>query len=499
MLAALVATCVPAVHAATALTQLRLSPDITVTLGGATVVAPDAVASDNLAGSYSLILSSLPGNVAAYHFAGGVHWLVFDTTVTLPGGLVASPRDVVAWNGSAWSLILSGATAGIPDGVMIDALASTNGTDLLLSIDTTAVLGAVTAGPSDIVRYSAGSWSSYLSASAASIPDGLNVDGLEYLPGGHLLLGFDTAGSVGGVSFVSTHILEYTPGAPGTWEINNSPASRDSGWGAGANLRDFWATSAPNRAPTAASDSYATAFNTPLVAPAPGVLSNDSDPDWDTLTVVTWGNPAHGVLSSTGANGQFTYTPNVGYSGIDSFTYSVSDGRGGSASATVSIIVASAPGANRPPVAANDAYSTALNTPLVVSAGSGVLANDSDPDGDVLSVFVWGAPAHGTLSGTGANGQFTYTPNTGYSGADSFTYSASDGRGGVANATVAISVGGAPPPFGGAATPIPTLNDKVLPLLSAFLGLFALFRLRRRTRPTADRVRSNTWLPRRLE
>jgi hypothetical protein len=82
---------------------------------------------------------------------------------------------------------------------------------------------------------------------------------------------------------------------------------------------------------------------------------------------------------------------------------------------------------NNAPVAVDDSYTTAQDTPLVVSAAEGVLANDTDADGDALSVGDTAGPAHGTVTVDSA-GSFTYTPQAGFSGADFFTYEATDGR-----------------------------------------------------------------------
>ena len=162
------------------------------------------------------------------------------------------------------------------------------------------------------------------------------------------------------------------------------------------------------------------------------MLANDSDPDSDPLTVTGATTPAHGT-AVVNANNTITYTPTTGYTGPDSFTYSISDGRGGTASATVSITVS--PAGNRPPVAVSNSATTAFNTAVTIN----VLANDSDPDGDPLTVTGATTPAHGTAM-VNANNTITYTPATGYSGPDSFTYSISDGRGGTASATVSITV-----------------------------------------------------------
>lgn len=94
----------------------------------------------------------------------------------------------------------------------------------------------------------------------------------------------------------------------------------------------------PNRAPVAAADAART---TPGSAVAVAVLANDSDPDGDTLSVTAVSTPAHGTAVKN-ADGTVTYTPAAGYVGADSFTYTVSDGRGGTATGTVTLTVAEA-------------------------------------------------------------------------------------------------------------------------------------------------------------
>ena len=184
-----------------------------------------------------------------------------------------------------------------------------------------------------------------------------------------------------------------------------------------------------NSQPVAVGNSATTALNTAVTI---NVLANDSDPDNDPLTVTGTTTPAHGT-AVVNANNTITYTPATGYTGPDSFTYSISDGRGGTASATVSITVS--PAGNSQPVAVGNSATTALNTAVTIN----VLANDSDPDNDPLTVTGTTTPAHGTAV-VNANNTITYTPATGYSGPDSFTYSISDGRGGTASATVSITV-----------------------------------------------------------
>ena len=102
---------------------------------------------------------------------------------------------------------------------------------------------------------------------------------------------------------------------------------------------------------------------------------------------------------------------------------------------------------NSAPVAVADSYSTAHNTALV-QAAPGVLANDTDADANPLTAIVDTSVSHGSLT-LNANGGFTYTPTTGYSGPDSFTYHASDGTASSNVVTVSLTVGAPANPLRG--------------------------------------------------
>jgi uncharacterized repeat protein (TIGR01451 family) len=189
---------------------------------------------------------------------------------------------------------------------------------------------------------------------------------------------------------------------------------------------------AVNDAPVAAGDAVTTAEDTPTTFPVTG---NDTDTEGDVLTVVSWSTPAHGVVTCSA--GSCTYTPDANYHGPDAFAYTVSDGNGGTATATVTITVTAV---NDAPVAPDDSASTLEDNPVLVD----VLANDTDVDsavdGDVLTITAWSDGMHGTVAcdATGC----TYTPGADYNGPDSFTYTISDGNGGVATATVTLTVVG---------------------------------------------------------
>jgi hypothetical protein len=185
-----------------------------------------------------------------------------------------------------------------------------------------------------------------------------------------------------------------------------------------------------NQPPVAVDDSATTAFGQPVAVP---VLANDSDPDGDTIAIASVSAPLDGTAAIAG--NAVVYTPAAGFSGVDRFSYTISDGRGGTATAFVTVVVAPAP--NQPPIAVND--TGAFNQTVIA-----VLANDSDPDGDPLAIIAVtqpiganGGPA-GTVAITGTT--VTWSP-AGYLGAATFTYTISDGRGGTATATVDVVTG----------------------------------------------------------
>ncbi|MEI7563639.1 MAG: Ig-like domain-containing protein, partial [bacterium] len=160
------------------------------------------------------------------------------------------------------------------------------------------------------------------------------------------------------------------------------------------------------------------------------VLSNDTDVDVDTLSVSAVTQPSHGYTSINGL--QVQYTPNLYYYGLDSFTYTTSDGQGGTSIATVNVTINHV---NHNPSSVGDLAITSESVTVDVS----VLSNDSDIDsGDTLSISAVGAASNGTTSINGTKAR--YTPNLGFTGSDSFTYTVSDGNGGTSSSTVNVTI-----------------------------------------------------------
>ena len=180
-----------------------------------------------------------------------------------------------------------------------------------------------------------------------------------------------------------------------------------------------------NDAPVAGGDLVTTAEDTPVTVE---VLGNDGDVDGEALVVSIAGAASHGELQVVGNT--VRYTPAADFNGPDRFTYTASDGNGGSATAAVQVTVTAV---NDAPVAADDATTTDEDTPATLS----VLGNDRDVDGDPLRVLAVGA---GSSAVVNQDGTLTYTPPADFNGSDSFTYTVGDGNGGTDTGTVTVTV-----------------------------------------------------------
>ncbi len=192
-----------------------------------------------------------------------------------------------------------------------------------------------------------------------------------------------------------------------------------------------------NRTPYAQPDAYSTDEDTPLTVAAPGVLANDLDDAGDVLSAVLTSAPAHGTLQLQ-SDGSFGYAPNPDYFGSDSFRYQPRDnGNPALTGSPITVTITVRP-VEDTPVGAPDFYATDEDTPLTVSA-PGVLANDSDADGDALTARYMGNAANGQVT-LNLDGSFTFTPNANFNGTGSFDYRVNDGTLNSQNATVTITV-----------------------------------------------------------
>ena len=195
--------------------------------------------------------------------------------------------------------------------------------------------------------------------------------------------------------------------------------------------------------PVASNDSYTVNENNILDIAAPGILANDTAAAGKTLTAGLASNVKNGtlILNSTGS---FIYVPDLNFHGIDHFKYVANDGTVSSNIANVTIIVKMI---NHAPIARNDAYSVNENATLTIG-GRGVLANDTDADGNTLTAVLVTNVLNGVLA-LNQNGNFTYAPNPNFHGIDSFTYKASDGvvTSNTTTATITVNqISPSPPP-----------------------------------------------------
>ncbi|TXM66229.1 tandem-95 repeat protein [Methylobacterium sp. WL12] len=244
-----------------------------------------------------------------------------------------------------------------------------------------------------------------------------------------------------------TNTVTFTPDAGYAGAASFSYAISD-GQGGTAQADVNINVSAPmptNNAPISVNDSYSTSVNTALtIAAAAGVLANDTDADNNPLTATLVAGPSHGALTLN-MDGSLAYTPDVNYTGADSFTYKANDGTDDSNVATVSLTVSPAAPVNTAPVGVNDSVNATAGQTKIIDAAT-LLANDTDADGNALSITGVSGASHGNVSYDAGTQKVTFTPDAGYTGLASFDYALSDGQGGSGQASVAVTVTAATPP-----------------------------------------------------
>jgi VCBS repeat-containing protein len=191
-----------------------------------------------------------------------------------------------------------------------------------------------------------------------------------------------------------------------------------------------------NDPPIANNDAYTVAEGGTLNVPAPGVLTNDVDPEGQPITAILVQGPLHATSFTLNANGSFSYTHDGSETTTDTFKYKANDGSLDSNVATVTINITPV---NDPPVANPDTYTVneggTLNPPP-----PGVLGNDTDPDSPVLTAVLVSGPTNASAFTLNPNGSFSYTHNGSETTVDSFTYKASDGALFSNTVTVTINI-----------------------------------------------------------
>lgn len=184
--------------------------------------------------------------------------------------------------------------------------------------------------------------------------------------------------------------------------------------------------------PVANPDVAGTPEDTPVVI---DVLGNDTDPNGDPLTVTAATAP-NGTVGIN-PDGTLTYTPNPDFNGPDVISYTVTDPAGNTATSTVAVTVTPV---NDAPVAAPDAITTPLDTPVTLD----IVANDSDPDGDALTIVGTPTSVDGTVT-VGPDGRsVTFTPTAGFVGTTVIDYTVTDPTGVTASSTLTVTVATTP-------------------------------------------------------
>ncbi|MEM9146830.1 MAG: Ig-like domain-containing protein [Pseudomonadota bacterium] len=185
--------------------------------------------------------------------------------------------------------------------------------------------------------------------------------------------------------------------------------------------------STPNSAPTATPDTATTESGQAVTI---DVVANDTDPDEDPLTISNYGEPGSGTLEVI--NNQFVFTPDENFTGTVQWDYAIEDGNGGGSGSFVTVAV-TAP--NQAPTANPDTANTVSGQSVTID----VLANDTDPDQDLLTVSNYGETGDGTIEVV--DDQFVFTPNANFTGTAQWDYAIDDGRGGGSGSYVSVTVG----------------------------------------------------------
>ena len=365
--------------------------------------------------------------------------IVPGSSVTVTGGTVTLNADgTLTFTPAANFYGSPSFTYTISDGHGGTATATVNGTVNPVQDPPVAVNDAFTTNEDTAVTFDVRGNDSDPDGDALSVTQ---INGTNIVPGGSVAV---TGGTV---TLNANGTLTFTP----TPNFNGSPSfayTISDGQGGSATATVNGTVVAVNDAPVANDDTFTTDEDTATVF---DVRTNDSDVEADALSVTQINGQNIAVGSSVavaggtvslGADGRLTFTPTADFHGSPSFTYTISDGHGGTATATVTGTVNPI---NDAPVAVADSFTTNEDTPVTIN----VRANDSDIDGDTITI----THINGTVIAVGASvsitggsvmlnadGTLTFAPNANFNGNPSFTYTISDGNGGSATATVSGTV-----------------------------------------------------------
>ncbi len=225
------------VLATVTLNKALVSPDVTVSLSGQLIT--DENLGETQGSSAALVgIGTIPPNadLSAYHLAdNGDHLFALDTTVSLAGGVLARPQDIVRYNGANYTLEFTGSSFGIPTGARIDALSMNGNGDLLLSFDISLALDGVLIADEDLAAFDGANFSLFFDGSASGINPALDLDAAHYLPVSKvLILSFDGSGMASATPFDDEDLLQFDVASP-AWAMAYDGSARFPGW-AGADL-----------------------------------------------------------------------------------------------------------------------------------------------------------------------------------------------------------------------------------------------------------------------
>ncbi len=346
-------------------------------------------------------------------------------TVTLVGGVVSYTPDANFFGTDTFTYTISDGNGGTDTATVTVTVDPVNDPpvavdDIVPVTEDTPVSGNVLGNDTDVENDPL--TVTTFTVGGSTYPAGTTVN----LASGDLMI-------AGNGTYTFTPAPNYTGPVPvATYTVSDGNGGTDTG-----NLI-LGPVSPVNDPPVAIDDVFAVTEDTPRSG---NVLPNDIEVDGDTLNVVDGdanplngispvSGPSHGTLVLTAA-GTFTYTPDANYNGTDSFVYRISDGNGGFSEATVTLNVVPA---NDAPVAGPASITTPEDQPI-----SGSLPAATDADGDLVTYSKASNPSHGTVT-VNPNGTYVYVPDRDFHGADTFTYSVTDGNGELNTYTVTVMV-----------------------------------------------------------